>query len=97
MPRVQYEKFVIIRSSKPYFNILPADIRNSLGCTLETFRKGLDKYLHTVLDQPGCNGYGGLLAAASNSLNELRSNTTALSKTEMLGKKKRSYRKVYSR
>ena len=33
------------------FNTLPASIRNKTGCTVEEFKRGLDKFLGTVPDE----------------------------------------------
>lgn len=38
------------------FNILP-DVRNTADTSVEAFKGRLDKYLHQVLDQSGCDGY----------------------------------------
>lgn len=50
------------------FSILPASIRNVAKTKVEVFKKKLDSFLQEVPDQPGCNGYVGLLAFPSNFL-----------------------------
>ena len=50
------------------FNILPACIRNKTGCTVDTFKYLLDKYLATVPDEPQLRGYTSMRRAESNSL-----------------------------
>ena len=50
------------------FNILPAYIRNKTGCTVDTFKYLLDKYLATVPDEPQLRGYTSMRRAESNSL-----------------------------
>lgn len=44
------------------FHTVPAAIRNTVICTVENFKKNLDKYLESEPDQPGCDGYVGLEA-----------------------------------
>ena len=50
------------------FNKLPARIRNITGCTVDTFKQSLDKYLSTVPDEPQIRGYTAMRRAESNSL-----------------------------
>ena len=53
------------------FNKLPARIRNITGCTVDTFKQNLDKYLSTVPDEPQIRGYTSMRRAESNSLLEM--------------------------
>lgn len=39
-----------------------------MGCIVEKLKSAFNKYLQSVLDQPGYGGSVGLRAAASNSL-----------------------------
>ena len=48
------------------FNTLPDYIRNMKGCTVDSFKFALDKFLATVPDQPTIPGFSG--AAETNSL-----------------------------
>ena len=48
------------------FNLLPADIRNMSGCSIDTFKHSVDEFLATIPDQPTVPGL--LRAASSNSL-----------------------------
>ena len=50
------------------FNILPAKIRNISGCSVDSFKHNLDKYLQTVPDEPQIKGYTATRRAESNSL-----------------------------
>ena len=50
------------------FNILPKELRNLTGCTVETFKRSLDKYLRGVPDEPQIPGYTALRRAETNSL-----------------------------
>ena len=50
------------------FNILPANIRNITGCSVNSFKHRLDKYLITVPDEPQIRGYTAMRRAESNSL-----------------------------
>ena len=50
------------------FNVLPVNIRNMSGCTVETFKLHLDRFLATVPDKPQVRGYTAMRRAESNSL-----------------------------
>ena len=50
------------------FNVLPDDIRNLSGCTVDTFKHRLDRYLASVPDEPQIQGYTAQRRAESNSL-----------------------------
>ena len=50
------------------FNTLPADIRNITGCSVDSFKRRLDKYLQSVPDEPQIPGYTAQRRAESNSL-----------------------------
>ena len=50
------------------FNILPGDVRNITGCSIDSFKHYLDKYLATVPDEPQIRGYTAMRRAESNSL-----------------------------
>ena len=50
------------------FNVIPKEIRDMQGVSLEIFKGRLDNWLRTVLDTPKLNGYAGMMAAGSNSL-----------------------------
>ena len=50
------------------FNVLPQEVRNRSGCSVEAFKKMLDSYLATVPDEPQIQGYTLLRRADSNSL-----------------------------
>ena len=41
------------------FNVMPQAIRDLTGCTIETFKAKLDKFLWTVADNPLIPGYRG--------------------------------------
>ena len=50
------------------FNVLPVNIWNLSGCTVETFKLHLDRFLATVHDEPQVRGYTTMRRAESNSL-----------------------------
>ena len=50
------------------FNTLPADIRNTTGCSVDIFKNKLAKFLKTVPDEPQIAGYTAYRRADSNSL-----------------------------
>ena len=50
------------------FNILPARIRNTTGCSVDCFKRKLDGYLNTVPDEPQIPGYTAQRRAETNSL-----------------------------
>ena len=50
------------------FNTLPAMIRNLTCCSVDTFKKKLDRHLALVPDQPQIQGYTAQRRADSNSL-----------------------------
>ena len=47
---------------------VPATIRNMTDCSVDTFKRCLDKYLGMVPDEPHICGYVALRRAESNSL-----------------------------
>ena len=50
------------------FNMLPKAIRDITGCSVDAFKRSLDKYLATVPDEPQIRGYTSNRRAESNSL-----------------------------
>ena len=50
------------------FNSLPLDLRNSTGCSVDAFKRKLDRFLRTVPDEPQIPGYTAMRRADSNSL-----------------------------
>ena len=50
------------------FNILPAELRNLKDCSIETFKRALDRFLTSVPDEPLIPGYTAMRRADSNSL-----------------------------
>ena len=50
------------------FNILPAEIRNLNSCSVEVFKRALDRFLTNVPDEPLIPGYTAMRRADSNSL-----------------------------
>ena len=50
------------------FNILPAEIRKLNNCSVETFKRALDRFLLNVPDEPLIPGYTAMRRADSNSL-----------------------------
>ena len=50
------------------FNILPANIRNITGCSVDTFKYHLDRFLKTIPDEPQIQGYTAQRRSDTNSL-----------------------------
>ena len=50
------------------FNVLPRYIRDFTGSPADSFKKLLDKFLHTIGDEPNIPGYKSMLAPISNSI-----------------------------
>jgi ribonuclease P/MRP protein subunit RPP40 len=50
------------------FNCLPAEVRALSGCPLDSFKRHLDIFLHSVPDRPRLLGYEGCSPDSSNSL-----------------------------
>ena len=59
------------------FNILPSSIRNITDCSVESFKRRLDKFLSTVPDGPQIPGYTAHRRAESNSLLDMTCLATA--------------------
>ena len=59
------------------FNILPAHIRNMAGCSLNTFKNSLDKYLATVPDEPQITGYTAMRRTDTNRLLHMAQHASA--------------------
>ena len=59
------------------FNVLPAYIRNTTGCSVETFKNKLDNFLQTVPDEPQVKGYTAMRRADSNSLLDMTQHATS--------------------
>ena len=55
------------------FNTLPVELRNITGCTVESFKRRLDRYLITIPDEPQIPGYTAQRRAESNSLLDMTS------------------------
>ena len=49
------------------FNTLPAELRNTTGCTTDIFKRKLDKYLSTDPDDSQIQGYTSMCRAESAS------------------------------
>jgi len=57
------------------FNVLPKEIRGTRGCSVEIFKRRLDKFLSEIRDEPRISGYSSFCRGPSNSLlhvNELK-------------------------
>ena len=63
---VRYNSFGV--KGPRLFNTLPKDVRNLTGCSVETFKRSVDKYLSTVPDEPQIRGYTENRRAETNSL-----------------------------
>ena len=50
------------------FNSLPKYLRDMTGCSKDSFKAALDKYLTTVADEPHIQGYTSMRRADTNSL-----------------------------
>ena len=49
------------------FNALPAEVRNTTGCSVDQFKQTLDRFLCTVPDEPQTPGYTSQRRADTNS------------------------------
>ena len=63
---LRYASFAI--HAPRLFNALPAHVRNITGCSVDSFKRQLDKYLRTVPDEPQITGYTAIRRADSNSI-----------------------------
>ena len=63
---LRYSSFGVV--GPRLFNVLPVNIRNISGYTVETFKLHLDRFLATVPDGPQVRGYTAMRRAESNSL-----------------------------
>ena len=63
---VRYSSFGVV--GPRLFNAFPVNIWNMSGCTVETFKLHLDRFLATVPDEPQVRGYTAMRRAESNSL-----------------------------
>ena len=50
------------------FNTLPAEVRNVTGCSVDSFKRNLDKFLQKVPDEPLIPGYTAQRRSDTNSL-----------------------------
>ena len=50
------------------FNVLPAELRNLKNCSVESFKRALDRFLSTIPDEPLIPGYTVMRRADSNSI-----------------------------
>ena len=50
------------------FNILPRELRNVTGCSMDSFKRKLDRYIQCVPDEPQIPGYTAQRRAETNSL-----------------------------
>ena len=64
--RIRYSSFAIL--GPRLFNTIPMDVRNMTNCSVDTFKRSLDKYLRTVPDEPLVRGYTAMRRSESNSL-----------------------------
>ena len=72
---LRYASFAI--HAPRLFNILPAHVRNITGCSVDTFKGHLDRYLSTVPDEPQIAGYTAIRRADSNSILHMTQHATA--------------------
>ena len=64
--RIRYASLAV--KGPQLFNILPSEIRNLGNCSVEIFKRALDKFLDKVPDEPQIPGYTAMRRADSNSL-----------------------------
>jgi len=67
---LRYSSFSI--QAPQLFNSLPSHIRNLTSCSVDKFKSQLDKYLHTIPDEPQITGYTAFRRAKTNSIIEMR-------------------------
>lgn len=63
---IRYSSFAVVGAK--LFNVLPLELRNMKNCSLDSFKRALDKFLKTVPDEPLVQGYTQYRRAESNSL-----------------------------
>ena len=63
---IRYSSFGVV--GPKLFNMLPLELRNMKNCSLDSFKRQLDKFLKTVPDEPLVPGYTLYRRAESNSL-----------------------------
>ena len=63
---LKYSSFGVV--GPRLFNVLPVNIRNISGCSVETCKLHFDRFLATVPDEPQVRGYTAMRRAESNSL-----------------------------
>lgn len=81
--KVQYETTIEISEAKTVWYIAYSDLKSQWTAQKKDLKKCWDKFLLNVLDQPGCDGYIGLWATASNSLTDQGSNMIVWSWTKL--------------
>ena len=68
-PLVRQARYSSIAIRGPrLFNCLPQTIRNKSGCSVEDFKRALDKLLLTIPDEPPVQGYTQYRRCETNSL-----------------------------
>ncbi len=61
------ESSLLVRGAQ-LFNSIPVHVRNLSGCSVESFKSQLDKFLSTIRDEPHLPGYTQRAQTKSNSL-----------------------------
>ena len=64
--RIRYASLAV--KGPQLFNSIPADLRNLSNCSVDIFKRALDKFLAEVPDEPLIPGYTAMRRADSNSL-----------------------------
>lgn len=72
---LRYTSFAI--HAPRLFNLLPSCVRNITGCSVDSFKRQLDRYLRSVPDEPQIAGYTAMRRADSNSLIHMTQHATA--------------------
>ena len=68
-PEIKKIRYASLSSRGPQlFNILPAELRNLNNCSVEIFKRALDRFLTNIPDEPLIPGYTAMRRADSNSL-----------------------------
>lgn len=52
---IRYSSFAVVGAK--LFNVLPPELRNMKNCSVNSFKRALDKFLKTVPDEPLVQGY----------------------------------------
>ena len=68
MPTAEAQRCQLAVRGQRLFNALPAEVRNTTGCSVDQFKQTLERFLCTVPDEPQIPGYTSQRRADTNNL-----------------------------